>query len=82
MRIDFIVATSRVKSIYVDGDEYSNIRQLINNYYNENGDLPVTLYKTEELTDKQLETFIPINGGEFWIEGISNIEMMKVYMIN
>jgi len=71
------------KSIDVEGDLRSDLLGLIDDYYRENGDLPVRLYtigdlqeiyEDEEELERELENMIPINGGEYYIDGISSVE--------
>jgi len=74
MRINLLTGTAWTKSIIVDGDEKSDILQLIDDYYEEHKDLPVAMYTMDQLDEDELNTYIPINGGEFWIEGIASID--------
>ena len=71
------------KSIEVEGHMGSDLVQLLDDYYNEYGDLPVQLYtlrELEEVYDDEdelniiLDEMIPINGGEYWINGIEYVE--------
>lgn len=73
MTIHLLTGTAWTQPITVEGDERSDLLGLLDEYYSEHKDLPVAIYKTEELTEEELETYIPINGGEFWIEGISHV---------
>jgi len=82
IRIHLQTGTAWTKTIEVDGSLQDDLIQLIDDYYEENGDLPVKLFTMEELMeiydedeiDEELETMIPINGGEFWIDGVSHVE--------
>lgn len=74
LQINLLTGTAWTKKIIVEGNLQGDILQYIDDYYYENGELPVSMYTTEELEDYELETFIPINGGEYWIEGIASIE--------
>ena len=82
IRIHLQTGTAWTKAIEVDGGLQDDLIQLIDDYYEENGDLPVKLFTMEELMeiydedelDEELETMIPINGGEFWIDGVSHVE--------
>ena len=82
LKIHLNTGTAWTKTIEVDGSLQDDLVQLIDNYYEETGDLPVQMFTMEELMeiydedelDGELETMIPINGGEFWIDGISHIE--------
>ena len=75
------------KSIIVEGTAYDDIAGLVDDYYLEHGDLPVPIYELDELikgrTFKTQEEeweyldylgVLPINGGEYYIDGISHIE--------
>lgn len=82
IRIHLQTGTAWTKTIEVDGSLQDDLLQLIDNYYEETGDLPVQMLTMEELMeiydeneiDGELETMIPINGGEFWIDGVSHVE--------
>lgn len=82
IRIHLQTGTAWTKAIEVDGSLQDDLIQLIDNYYEETGDLPVQMLTMEELMeiydedeiDGELETMIPINGGEFWIDGVSHVE--------
>ena len=82
LKIHLNTGTAWTKSIEVDGSLQDDLLQLIDNYYEEKGKLPVTTYTMEELyetyeeqeLDEVLNAMLPINGGEFWIDGISHVE--------
>ena len=82
LKIHLNTGTAWTKSIEVDGSLQDDLIQLIDNYYEEAGDLPVQMFTMEELMkiydkdelDSELENMIPINGGEFWIDGVSHVE--------
>ena len=82
IRIHLQTGTAWTKPIEVEGSLQDDLIQLIDDYYEENGDLPVKLFTMEELMeiydedelDEELEQMIPINGGEFWIDGVSHVE--------
>lgn len=82
IRIHLNTGTVWTKTIEVDGSLQDDLVQLIDNYYEENGDLPVKMFTMEELMDiydedeidEELTQMIPINGGEFWIDDISHVE--------
>jgi len=84
IKIHLQTGTAWTKAIEVDGSLQDDLIQLIDGYYEENGDLPVQMFTIEELMeiydedeiDEELETMIPINGGEFWIDGVSHVEEM------
>lgn len=85
IRIHLQTGTAWTKTIEVDGSLQDDLLQLIDNYYEETGDLPVQMLTMEELMeiydeneiDGELETMIPINGGEFWIDGVSHVEEIQ-----
>ena len=74
VKIHLLTGTVWTKAIECEGDERSDLLQLIDDYYYEHGELPVAMYKTEDLSEEELKTYIPINGGEYWIEGISHVD--------
>lgn len=82
IRIHLQTGTAWTKAIEVDGSLQDDLIQLIDNYYEETGDLPVQMFTMEELMeiydedeiDGELENMVPINGGEFWIDGVSHVE--------
>lgn len=82
LRIHLNTGTAWTKSIEVDGSLQDDLLQLIDNYYEEKGELPVATYTMEELYEMKicqdlneiLNEMLPINGGEFWIDGISHVE--------
>lgn len=82
LRIHLNTGTAWTRSIEVDGSLQDDLIQLIDDYYEEKGELPVVIYTMEELYetyDEQdlnevLDEMFPINGGEFWIDGISHVE--------
>ena len=82
LKIHLNTGTVWTKSIEVEGSLQDDLLQLIDNYYEEKGELPVSTYTTEELYEmyeeqdlnEVLDAMLPINGGEFWIDGISHVE--------
>lgn len=83
IKIHLQTGTAWTKAIEVDGSLQDDLSQLIDSYYEEKGELPVATYTMEELyemyDDEQdlneaLDAMLPINGGEFWIDGISHVE--------
>lgn len=73
IRIHLLTGTVWTESIDVDGDVNGDIMGYIDEYYYENG-LPVALYEMSELDDDEIDEMLAINGGEFYIDGISYIE--------
>ncbi len=83
IRIHLKTGLAWTKSIEVGGHLGDDLVQLLDDYYNEHGDLPVQMYTLRELEqiyegDDELNTIldemIPINGGEYWIDGIEYVE--------
>ena len=82
VRIHLLTGTAWTKPIEVEGNLQDDLIQLIDKYYEETGDLPVSkftmkdlmeMYDKEELED-ELAQMIPISAGEFWIDGVSHVE--------
>ena len=86
LRIYLITGTAIAKYIEVTGQEGDDLISLIDEYYQDKGNLPVPMYTVEELwkefeqeeygeeeLDMQLEQMLPINGGEYYIDGISHV---------
>ena len=87
LEIHLLTGLAWTKSILVEGTPYDDIGALIDDYYLEHGDLPVPMYELEDLIEgKIFKTqedeweyldylgVLPINGGEYYIDGISRIE--------
>lgn len=66
-----------VETITCEGDLNSDLIECINNYYQEHGDLPVILRQADEYDEQELEIAIPINGGEFYIDGINLVQEIE-----
>jgi hypothetical protein len=75
------------ESILVEGTENDDLLELIDEYYLEHGDLPVPMYTLDEVikgrtfrTQEEEWEYIddlgllPINGGEYYIDGIAYVE--------
>lgn len=81
MKIYLLTGTVYAKAIEVTGQEGDDLISLIDGYYDDIGHLPVPMYTLEELReeygeeelDMQLEQMLPINGGEYYIDGISHV---------
>lgn len=81
LKIHLLTGTAFTKSIEVEGQEGDDLISLIDEYYGGNGNLPVPMYTLEELReeygeeelDMQLEQMLPVNGGEYYIDGISHV---------
>lgn len=87
LEIHLSTGTAWTESILVEGYPDDDILELIDSYYLEHGDLPVPLFTREDLLEgKSFRTqeqewdyldsleMLPINGGEFYIEGIAHVE--------
>ena len=81
MKIYLLTGTAFTKPIEVTGQEGDDLISLIDEYYEDKGNLPVPMYTLEELReeygeeelDMQLEQMLPINGGEYYIDGVSHV---------
>lgn len=71
-----------VPTVIVDVECYSDLMAVIEDLY-EQDRLPVPLYTEEEMedlyplpmtTEDVKDDWIPINGGEYWIEGLDRVE--------
>ena len=82
-----MTGTAWTESILVEGTEDDDLLELINEYYLETGDLPVPMYTLDEVikgrTFRNQEEeweyidslgLLSINGGEYYIDGISHVE--------
>ena len=79
MKLYFKASGFYTPTVVVDGDCYSDLMALIDDLHEQNA-LPVPLYTTEEMeeiTDGDNETWLPINGGQYWIEGLDRIEELS-----
>ena len=76
LKIHLLTGLAWTQEITVEGDEHSDLLQCIDDYYAEYGELPVAMYEPSKLDAEKIETYIPINGGQFYIEGISHIEVI------
>lgn len=79
MKIFLETGTAFLEVIEVKGSKYDDLLGLIDEYYEENGDLPVNMYTYDELDflDVDIDEYLGINGGEFYIEGISHVQEME-----
>lgn len=77
LKIHLLTGTMWTKIIEAEGDEHSDLVQILDDYYYKHKTLPVAMYETNDLSEEDLETYIPINGREWWIEGISHIEVLN-----
>lgn len=81
MKIYLLTGTAFAESISVQGQEGDDLLTLIDEYYEDIGSLPVPMYTLEDIReiydeeelDIQLNQMLPINGGEFYIEGVSHV---------
>ena len=87
LKIYLMTGTAWTESILVEGTEDDDLLELINEYYLETGDLPVPMYTLDEVikgrTFRNQEEeweyidslgLLSINGGEYYIDGISHVE--------
>lgn len=77
LRIHLLTGLAWTKHIDIkDATMQDDIMACIDGYYSEMGELPVPMYDMieDDLNEEDMEQMIPINGGEFWIEGIAHIE--------
>lgn len=70
--------TAWTTPIQVEGHTGDDIISLIDDYYYENGSLPVPMYTMDELEEWELATMIPVNGGEYYIDMVSYIEELAI----
>lgn len=87
LKIHLLTGTAWTESILVEGTEDDDLLELINEYYLENGDLPVEMYTLDEVIKGRTfrtqeeewdyiddQGLLPINGGEYYIDGIAYVE--------
>lgn len=89
IRIHLHTGTAWTKSIDVEGDLHNDLLQLIDDYYSEHKSLPVPMYTFNDLLNMFTEDdysidenglsicmdeMLPINGGEYYIDGVSSVE--------
>ena len=87
LEIHLLTGTAWTQSILVEGTKQDDILYLIDEYYLEHDDLPVPMYTLDDLLDgitfksqeEQWEymdrlEMLPINGGEYYIDGIAHVE--------
>ena len=87
LKIHLLTGLAWTKYILVEGTEQDDLLELIDRYYLEHGNLPVPMYTLDDLIEgKKFKTqedeweyldyleVLPINGGEFYIDGIDHIE--------
>ena len=67
-----------MKGIFFENENNnSDLLGLLDEAFLENKDtFPVSLYDTDELTQEELESYIPLNGGEKYIAGIVLTEII------
>ena len=82
IKLYFKVTGFYVPTVVIDVECYSDLMAIINDLY-EQDRLPVRLYTEEEMEDLDpspmttediKDDWIPINGGEYWIEGVERVE--------
>jgi len=64
------------KPITLDCDINGDISKALDDFYAKEGKegFPVYLYETSELTEEDINAYIAINGGQYWIMGIAGVE--------
>ena len=91
IKINLNTGTAWTKSIVVDGRDTDDLLQLIDDYFMEHRELPVQMWTYWDLVEHftsedysidenglsiALDEMLPINGGEFYIDGIDSIEYL------
>ena len=78
MKLYFKGSGFYVPTATVDADVYSDLMAVIDDLYEQDA-LPVPLYTREEMEelDGSDEEWLPINGGEYWIEGLTHVEELS-----
>lgn len=81
LKLNFETGTAWTKSIELEGNKNDDILQLIDDYYIENNKtLPLRTYTLKELEEiyendeNEIDRFIPVNGGEIYIDPLVSIE--------
>lgn len=81
IRIHLMTGTAFTESIDVEGNLHDDLIELLDEYYNDHGEFPVAMYHPlddlEELSEEEMEEMIPINGGEYYLEGIAHVEEIE-----
>lgn len=78
IKISLLTGTPWVKSIITSGDLHSDIGQCIDDFVSRYGveALPVTAYELGDLEEDEVEQYLPINGGEYYIQGICDVTLV------
>jgi len=87
LKIYLMTGTAWTESILVEGTEDDDLLELIEEYYFDNGDLPVPMYTLDEVIKGKTfrnqggeweyiddQGLLRINGGEYYIDGIAYVE--------
>ena len=79
LKINLMTGTAWTKSIITEGTTNSDLLGCIDEFVSKYGidNLPVVAYEFSELDEYEQENYIPINGGEWYIEGIASIEEIE-----
>lgn len=88
LKINLSTGTVWTQQIILEGTKNDDILSLIDQYFiDNNNDLPVFMYTLDDLIEiygddsNELESalceMLPINGGEYYIEGIVSIEEIE-----
>ena len=73
LRIELLTGGYQTATITVEGTIQDDILYLLEEYFQQYG-CPVATYTLQEIEEYGLtETAVPINGGEYYIEGVSHI---------
>lgn len=76
LKINLFTGIMWTKSITVDANKGDDLIQALDDFVQKQGieSLPVATYTVDELDPCELETYVPINGGECYIEGIASVQ--------
>lgn len=74
IKISLYTGTACLKSIYVSGDLKSDLMGKIDEYWQKHKSFPVTVYEPSDLDEEEREDYLGINGGEFYIQGVAEVE--------
>lgn len=79
LRVHLLTGLAWTAPIVLDCDIRGDLMKAIDDYYHEHGKdgFPVRLYELHELDGEDVNDYIPINGGQYWIQGISHVEVLE-----
>ena len=74
--VHLLTGTAWTKTIFFeDANENSDVLSLLDEAFQEmKEDFPVCLYDFDDLDEYEKETYLPLNGGEKYIEGVAFTE--------